>query len=183
MFSVSESPILYELFSWIRVSLNGKWKGHGVAVAIHIGIYIRNSWHESGINFLWKCFWKFWYSLIDYENHLIQQFSWVQCSVVLGDGCQESLFKQHFPFCASWRYGCSQCVGTPRVLEKHLLMGWGRENRERRKGEKDREGQRGETEVEKDSWYFSHVGWLFCRAQLYLKPSSICSVPQCFHLV
>lgn len=32
----------------------------------------------------------------------------------------------------------------------------------------------------KDSWYFNHVGWLFCTAWVYLKPGSICSVPLCF---
>lgn len=32
----------------------------------------------------------------------------------------------------------------------------------------------------KGSWYLNHVGRLFCIAQVYLKPSSICSVPLCF---
>lgn len=101
----------------------------------------------------------------------------VHCSEVLGDGCQKSLLKHRLGFCASFVCGSAVCVHTVSFWAMHLRTDRSWET-PRRQSEKDTEDRRG-----KDSWYFNYVGWLFCRARLYLKPSSFCSVPLCFHLV
>lgn len=93
--------------------------------------------------------------------------------------CQKNWLKHLFPYI--WSSCC-----TVLHIRLWCVELWGDllkdRSREEKMEEEKRKGgcKRIQRDEGKDSWYLNHVGWLFCTAQVYLKPSSICSVPLCF---
>lgn len=137
----------------------------------------RLCWPRWELNFHGDASEKYCLGLIDYENHWIQQFSWGLCYKLSKDGLSEKWTQTFVPM----QPGLvpHRSLHTFMVLWGDLLKGRGREEQmeeEKRKGR----CKRIRRDEGKDSWYLNHVGWLFCTAQVYLKPSSICSVPLCF---
>lgn len=129
-------------------------------------------WDGARIKLSWRCFWKMllefnrlWESL----DPAIQLRSLLQAL----QGCTVRKFDSDI---------CSHTSGPRAALFSTYVYGtWGFGGTPlKTEAEKNRWCKRIRRDEGKGSWYLNHVGWLFCIAQVYLKPSSICSVPLCF---